>query len=346
MISENRNFDWPFIGNRQITNYLEKCMKNKHIPSGLVFNGPENLGKTTVAIRFAKILLCQSQDNKLPCGECPACLSFKRGEQDSQESNFSYSDFYLVKKDKDQQKLGIEKIRDLIHALNMSSFLGSYKIGIVKHADLMSLEAANALLKTLEEPKSKVIIILITDHLDRLPATIKSRLQIMQFKGVRADTIYDYLLKEKGASRSQAKEISRISIGRPALAVKLLEQKELLNEMRLQAMTFLNFKTQNINERLKAVNELIDQKISGQIAKRQGTRIIEIWQAVIRDLILFKTSHINLMQFSDESDLNQASFNFQGLSSWYQLLQNSKLQLRNNVNHKNVLENIAIQLGR
>lgn len=346
MEKHNTKFSWPLIGNRPITEYLEKCVLKGRLPGAFIFNGPENLGKTTFAIRLAKIILCrQSLKGPLPCGECPACLSFRRGEEDAQNGTFSYSDFYLVKKDRDKQNLGIEQIRGLIRSVNMSSFLGSYKIGIVKNADQMSLEAANALLKTLEEPKDKVVLILATDQLERLPLTIKSRAQVLNFKPVKSGEIYDYLVKDRKAGRSQARDIANIAAGRPALAVRLLEEPDLLKAMQDQAAAFLDFSRQGINERLASLEALIEDKESGPAAKRKSTRVIEVWQAVVRDMLLYKNNHINLTQFAGEEKLRKAEYSDRQIIYWYELLENAKRQLAGNVNHKYVLENIAIMAG-
>lgn len=343
MKEQSSRYNWPLVGNQQIVNYLEKCLDKGRIPSGLVFNGPENLGKTTAAIRFAKILLCQGAGQARPCGSCPACLSFKKGEASTQDEGFSHSDFYLVKKDKDKQNLAVEQIRDLIRSVSLSSFLGSYKIGIVKHADTMSLEAANALLKTLEEPRDKVVLILITGQLDKLPLTIKSRCQVLNFRPVDSDTIYDYLLKEKQARRSQAKEIASISIGRPALAVKLLEDPELLGNMKAQAEAFLKFGSLSVNSRLKYLNELLPAKDVGQAARTQAMRILEVWQAVVRDCLLYETGHINLLQFGDPDRLRAMGVSKQKTARWYRLLKDAQSRLADNVNYRSVLENVAMQ---
>ena len=207
-----------------------------------------------------------------------------------------HSDFYLIKKDKEKKNISVNEIRDFINALSMSSFLNSYKIGIVKHAEDLSIEAANALLKTLEEPRAKVVIILITSNLEAMPDTIISRSQILRFNSVSASIIYDYLIKEHKASRSAAKNFSRLCLGRPALAIKFLENKDFYEIYLKRINSFINIMKYDINTRFKVIDELLNKKIAGQEAVRICQRIIEIWQGLARDLLLLKVDNENLIQ--------------------------------------------------
>jgi DNA polymerase-3 subunit delta' len=101
--------------------------------------------------------------------------------------------------------------------------LNSYKIGIIKKADKLTAEAQSALLKTLEEPRDKVIVILLASSEDNLLPTILSRGQKLYFQAVNAETIYDYLIAEYGTKRTLAKDLANLSLGRPLRAVKFLE---------------------------------------------------------------------------------------------------------------------------
>ena len=152
-------FNWPLVGNDHIVEYLAKSIANNNIGGSYIFTGPDNLGKTTVAKYFANALVCLNKEQGegiLPCGQCSAC---------EQVNKQIHGDVHLIKKEKDKKNISIEQVREFIRVLGMASFLNSYKIGIIKHAESLSLEASNALLKTLEEPKVKVIIILVSSSI-------------------------------------------------------------------------------------------------------------------------------------------------------------------------------------
>ena len=359
MSKQNSKLNWPLVGNAHITEFIEKLILKDEVSGTYIFSGPDNLGKTTTAIYFAQILLCQNKQNGkvLPCGECSICRHFSEqrnqessvasGETGQDEMLYAHGDFHLIKKEKDKKNIGIEQIRDFIRTLNLSSFLDSYKIGIIKHADSLSNEASNALLKTLEEPKEKVIIILISADIGQIHSTIVSRSKVLNFHPVPTEEIYDYLLKDLKKSRSEAKSYSRLALGRPALAVKFLEDREFNQKYQEKMNIFINFFSQDINSRLLAVDQLFDKKVAGQELVKKTKRTLEVWQGIIRDFLLIECGQDNLMQHVIVEDkIKQAGRGIAAsrLLNCSTLIQRSKIMLEANVNPKLVLDNIAINL--
>ncbi len=367
--SEN-NKNWPLVGNGHIIDFLSKSIKNDNLAGTYIFCGPDNLGKTTVANFFAQTLLCQN--NKIPhapfnkggnvevlCGECISCKRFSVKKENKEvaeevELGEAHGDLHLVKKEKDKKNISIEQIREFIRKLNMSSFLNSYKIGIIKHAHSLSQEAANALLKTLEEPKDKVLIILVTSDIDLIPQTIVSRGQILKFNPVSSDIIYDYLINKHKASRSAAKNFSKMSLGRPALAVKFLQDKEFYSTYTDRINTFLNFFNQDINERFKSVESLLGEKKSGHALKssnqetvKLASRTIEAWLSLTRDMILLEFNQKEKIQHEiTEKELINArtKLNLGKLLNLTDALRQADKYLKANVNSRLVLESIAINI--
>ena len=354
MPKANFSYTWPLVGNAQITEYLCRLLNQNKVAGTFIFNGPDNLGKTTVARYFAQSLLCDQRakgKGKLPCGECSSCRHFNLSGQDQKQeamaadSDNIHGDFHIVKKAKDKKNISIEQIREFIKALSMSSFLSLYKIGIIKHADNLSLAAANALLKTLEEPKENVVIILITKDLDSLPPTIKSRSQILNFHPVSADIIYDYLVDKRQATRSAAKNFSRLCLGRPALAVKFLEDKDFLNNYKSQIDLFLEFLNQDINERFIGIKNFISQADNNQETMMIAKRALEVWQGLVRDLILLKYEFGDLIQHHVKEEALRSyknKFSLAGLIAIYRALRQAEENLRANVSPQVVMENVAL----
>jgi len=331
-------FNWPLVGNLHIIDFLNKSIDHGKIAGSYIFTGPDNLGKTTVANYFARSLVCENKGISLPCNACPACLQAKKG---------IHGDITLIKKDKDKKNISVEQIRDFIRTLGLSSFLNSYKIGIIKHAETLSLEAYNALLKTLEEPKFKVVIMLVTKDLEALPLTIISRSQLLRFYPVKSDIIFDYLIKRHRASRSAAKNFSRLCLGRPALAVKFLENSNFLDNYNEWVRVFLDFFTSDVNQRLAQVEQLIGREAKGQESVKLANRFLEIWQGLTRDLMLIEFGQADLVQHQlYEKELNQlqGKFNLIKLLTMTGLLRQAKKYLQANVTPKLVLENIAINV--
>jgi len=331
---------WPSLANEQIIKYLEKSILENNPEGSYVFSGPDNIGKSTVAKSFAQILLCKNK-GFLPCGVCESCRRFTIKDN---EEYFSHGDFTFVTRAKDKKNISIEQIRDFIRVLNMSSFAGGYKIGVVKHAELLSTEAANALLKTLEEPKEKTIIILISSEAELLPTTILSRCKILYFKPVMTEKIYDYLVKERNVSREKARNLSRLSLGRPALAIKFLEDEEFYDFYNNNVEDFLHICGSGINERLMLVEELTGKE-KGQAGTRIAHRVIEIWQGVCRDwllLLLGQNNYVQHIYLADEIKHQGIEYTEAEIVRLSKLLSRAHLYLKANVSPRLVLENIVL----
>lgn len=354
-MENGKKFDWPHLGNKHVKEFLEKSITSGEIISNTyIFNGPDNLGKTTTAYYFAKSLLCEKNSLKNffgPCEACPACRKIKTGREKGQEglshAVFQHSDFYYIKPEADKKNISIEQVRGFINSLSMTSFLGSYKVGIIKHADLLSQEAANALLKTLEEPKKGVVIILITEDFNRMPNTIVSRSQVMEFRPVATEEIYDFLIKDLKASRSQAKNFSRLSLGRPALAVKFLQNKEFYESYSAKAKVFLDFFRQDINQRFISLSALLGSSQKGPEGARQAIRVLQVWQGVLRDFMLVNLNLGNLVQHEikfDDLDTLKAKVPLEKAAQFYRVLEEAETDLASNVNPSLVLENVAVRI--
>jgi len=336
MKTEAVKLNWPLIGNSHIFEFLAKSLANQNVSGSYIFTGPAGLGKATAANFFAKSLVCEAGGRSaLPCGECPAC---------SQAARNIHSDIYLIEKQPDKKNISIEQVRDFIRSLGLSSFLNSYKIGIIKGAETLSEGAVNALLKTLEEPKAKVVIILTVTNFEVLPKTIISRSQILRFQPVKSGVIYDDLIKNHGAQRSQAKNFSRLSAGRPALALKFLEDKEYYESYRTEVQSFIKLLSSDLNERFKAVEDVLSKNARGQEAVKSAGKIIDVWQNLARDLMLLDLNLADLIQhevFAEELAAVKNKLNLKSLLSLISVLKQAKAYLANNVNPKLTLENVA-----
>jgi len=331
------NSNWPLIGNGHIFEFLAKSLAKKNISGSYIFTGPADLGKAAAANFFARSLVCEDVDSsRKPCGRCSACLEAAKN---------IHSDIYIIAKPEDKKNISIEQIRDFIRNLNMSSFLNSYKVGIIKGAENLSEGAINALLKTLEEPKIKVVIILTITDLEALPKTILSRSQILNFLPVKSDDIYDDLIKNHQASRSQAKNFSRLSAGRPALALKFIEDKEYYENYKICVKSFAGLLDANVNERFSAIENILGQEARGQEAVNRAAGVIDVWQNLTRDLMLMELNLADLIQheafIKDLAELKN-KLNLKALLNLINILKESRKYLAANVNPRLALENVAI----
>ncbi len=332
------NNNWPLVGNQHIVDFLKKSIVNDKVSNAYIFLGPGGIGKTTIARYFASTLLCKnvSSNSTEPCLSCSSCLNMK-------SLSSVHGDFHILKKAEGKKNIGVEQVRDFIKMLSMSSFTNSYKIGIVKGSNYLSVSASNALLKTLEEPKEKVVIILIANQIDSIPETIHSRSQILNFYPVGASVIYDHLLNEHKTGRDNALNFSRLSVGRPALALKFLENKDFYSRYFEKVEVFLSFFDGDINERLKTLEKSGFEKNS----QDESLNLLEIWQSVMRDLMLLKIERSNDIQHYVIKDkllklVDILNYNF--ILKMFKLVEDCKKYLSANVSSKTVLNNVAINI--
>ena len=148
------------------------------LPHGLLITGQAGLGKRLLAGAFAQLLLCRAPVQGRACGSCAGCAQFLAG---------THPDFNRVELEEREGKAGeegalksaisVEQIRELIARLQLSSQYRGRKVALIEPAELMSPAAANSLLKTLEEPPADTVVLLVSAHPGRLPATVRSRCQ-------------------------------------------------------------------------------------------------------------------------------------------------------------------------
>lgn len=344
-------YKWPLIGNKKNIDFLSRSLANNKLSSSYIFSGPDNMGKTKLAEHLAKIILCEKKSDTFgekPCGSCSSCRKFDSQEKKKTEENFAHNDFYVIKREKDKKNISIEQIRELIHSLGMSSFSNSYKVGIIKHADKLNEQASNALLKLLEEPRKNVLIVLISSNIEKMLPTITSRCQVLDFGPVKTDEINKFLLDNCNVTRSAAKNYSRISLGRPALALKFIEDKDFYNNYINRLELFLDIiESSDINEKFSLAASMIDKKLSGLEASVVLKRLLETLQGIYRDMYLISYGLNNLVQ-NEIVDMRlkkvQVKNSIVKITKLLDEIEKSNEYIGANLSSKLILENITLSL--
>ena len=172
------------IGNNKIKDYLINSASNNQMLHSYMFSGREGIGKKLFAKIFAKMILCLSEDK--PCNTCKSCISFE-GE--------NHPDFMQINAD-DGKSIKIEQIRLMQEKVVEKPIISNKKVYIINDAELLTKEAQNCLLKTLEEPPEYVIIILIVSNESKILNTVKSRCVKIEFEKIPDEEINNYLEKQ------------------------------------------------------------------------------------------------------------------------------------------------------
>ncbi|MBL7156143.1 MAG: DNA polymerase III subunit [Candidatus Pacebacteria bacterium] len=265
------------IGHKKQIEFLKNSILSSRLSHAYLFSGPSKIGKKTIAIEFAKLINCKNpKTEKEICNLCISCKSFL---------NNTHPDFDIIALNDEKKEIQISQIRDLVQKLSMKSFFGCYKIIIIDQAHLMNTQSQNCLLKTLEEPKGKTVLILITEHSEALLKTIYSRVQEIKFFPFSKKQIKDFLLKQN-ISEQEIKRIAGLCLGRPGKALELLNTVE--------------NKKDNAQEILKVLNADLENrfKYAESWSKIDSVKILNDYLRYLREILLLKAgaqTNINII---------------------------------------------------
>ena len=219
-----------FIGNRHAVNILKRAIEQDRLPHTMIFAGPSGVGKCTLAILTAQALNCLTPQNGNACGQCNSCRRITayvesrhkecaKGEGAAcgvcpvcQQRNRRHPDIRLIEPEK-KTTISIDQVRDVIAETAFQPLEALYRVVIFDPADQMRVEAQNSLLKTLEEPPSRTVIILIATNPYLLIETIRSRARILPFGEIPQGQIARYLEQNEGKSAPDALLAAAISGG-------------------------------------------------------------------------------------------------------------------------------------
>ena len=199
-----------FAGNERIVDYFKKAIGQKNLAHAYLFSGPEGVGKSTLALTISKALLCPNRTEDGPCEKCTTCQKFESG---------NHPDFHHFIPEGLYFK--IDEVRRIIHEVSLMPVESAWKVFVLERADYMRDEAANALLKVLEEPPGQAIFFLITEVAEVLLPTVKSRCQTFAFQPLAPEDVTKLLVDRMEYAEDEAAGLARFSHGSPGRALSL-----------------------------------------------------------------------------------------------------------------------------
>jgi DNA polymerase-3 subunit delta' len=223
------------LGQHSAIEAITQAYRHDRLSHGLIFAGPAGVGKATTARALAGLFLCEKPRQLAACGQCASCRVFDAGNHP--DYHVIYRQLARLESEKVVAKtLNADVIRDfLIAKAANKSVIGIGKIFVIEEADLMNAAAQNTLLKTLEEPAERTLIILLTDQSDALLPTIRSRCQLIRFAALDETLVRDQLQKH-GIKRDQAAIAARFADGSLGLAMRWIEDDVISHAQQLTKM--------------------------------------------------------------------------------------------------------------
>ncbi len=336
---------WSIIGQTGPLEALNKALLTQNPAHAYVFSGPEQVGKRTAALEFAAALNCES-DSK-PCRECRPCrdtLASRHTDVELVEPG-SICDDSEHRDHADSRDLRICQIRRLERILTLSPYSGRRRVAIVDAADTLRTEAANAFLKTLEEPPANTVIILLVEREEYLPETVLSRCQRLTFRRVERRTIQEALIF-RGAAAENADQIAAVAEGRLGWALRVLDDPSLVAERSVVLETVQRLAHGGRPERFNWAKEA-DSRAPD--IRDRFLRELDLWQLWWRDILTIATGGLQgIINLDHESELREEGklYSPAEVVAFLRALRQTREHLRANVDPQLALENLMLDLPR
>ncbi|MCI0787960.1 MAG: DNA polymerase III subunit delta' [Chloroflexi bacterium] len=337
---------WTIFGQDHLLKRLEPTLQQRRQSHAYLLSGPPHVGKMAMAINLSQAVNCLEGPGA-PCGTCTQCTRIAAG---------LHADISILIPGQGEEGrspktvIGIDAIKELIHRVSLNPYEGSSSVVIIDGAESMSDDAANALLKTLEEPPPQVMFLLLTANEGAVLPTIRSRCQSMVLVPLSRDAMVQRLVSGHQTTPEQAEHLFRLSRGCLGWAMGALDDAQVLEQRQADLERMQETLDAGLETRFTYANEIATLFGSDRDAAKD---LLALWLRWWRDLLLIKEGAEEFLHNADYSDSlrNQAS----GLSTaeivqFINRLMQTLSNLDSNVNPRLAMEvmmlNLPIEAGQ
>ena len=307
------------VGHKNIIKYIESAVQADAVSHAYILNGERGSGKKLLANLFAMSLQCQDRDeNGEACGKCQSCKQALHGNQ---------PDIIRVSHEK-PTTISVDDIRPQVNNdIVIKPYSSKYKIYIIPEADLMSVQAQNALLKTIEEPPEYAVIMLLTENAEVLLPTIRSRCVMMKLRNIKDQLVKKYLMEQMEIPDYKADVCVAFAQGNMGKAI-MLANSDYFNEIKEEVVHLLR----NIDE--MDVPELMDAVKKCMTYKLEINDYLDMMAIWYRDVLIYKaTKNVDRVVFSDQLRYIKArasKSSYEGIEKILEALETAKARMRAN----------------
>ena len=264
------NNNWNLTGHEWAVDMLKKHVIHGTTRHAYLFSGPPGLGRRTLALRFAQAVNCQTPVSAgIPCGTCRDCKQIEA---------MQHADLSIVQADSEGGTLKVDQIREVRKSITYKPYQSKYRVALFLRFQEANDNAANALLKTLEEAPSYAVLILTADNPEQLLPTILSRCEVLRLRPLKIEDVKKDL-ESRGVESGRAKLIAHISGGRPGYARRLVRDDLLLEKREERLNDLLTLLPASRVEKFKYADQLSKDKDSMR-------QTILFWLSYWRDVLL------------------------------------------------------------
>ncbi|NLN70397.1 MAG: DNA polymerase III subunit delta' [Chloroflexi bacterium] len=266
---------WQIHAQDWAVNLLREHVSGAKLRHAYLFTGPEGVGRRSLALRFAQAINCTNPPER--GAYCDACRDCRR------LATLTHPDLSLLQPEEGHKDIRIDQVRSLQQTLALSPYTGAYRIALLIDFQRATTQAANALLKTLEEPPNRVILLLTAIAPEGLLPTIVSRCEVIRMRPASIDATRDYLHADRGLDAEQALLLAHISGGRIGTAMRLAEDPSALANRRTQFELLLALLPAQRYQRFKHIDGLL-RKLDKP--RQKISEVLSTWLSFWRDVFL------------------------------------------------------------
>jgi DNA polymerase-3 subunit delta' len=325
---------WQAVGQPKAITLLERSIETGQLSHAYLFVGPPHVGKLTLALNLAQAVNCGAA--AAPCGECASCRRI---------AAHKHADVQIIGLiSEEKREISIEQIREMQTAASLPPYEGRNKVFIFDKAELLSHEAANCLLKTLEEPLPQVLFILLTARENALLPTIVSRCQRVELRPLPVSVIREALIEDHGVAVDRAELLARLSGGCLGWALLAIQDEKILEERSRRLSTLVALSYASLKQRFAYASELAAQFSK---SREEVEETLTLWLGWWHDLLLIKGGDgKSITNLDQQSALFQQArdFSTRQVMDFIHHLQTVNEQFEQNANPRLALEVLMLSM--
>jgi DNA polymerase-3 subunit delta' len=323
---------WDVIGHERAVESLRRAISSDRLPHALLFTGPAGVGKTRLALEVAKVLNCVGDDP--PCQVCIHCRQIESGV---------HPDVSLIERVDGKESIAIQQVRELRETASLRPFQGRTRIYIIAGAEALTLQAADALLKTLEEPQPQVRILLTATDGERLPPTVVSRCRMISLHPVETPLI-SRALQERSQDGAEANRLARLAQGSVGWALRAAKQPKLATEREAMVERLCSVMDLELEQRLQLAETLGGDRKDRSTVRRN----LELLLLLGRDLLLISQGCPAQLVTDEQRDVlaRQATrYSVWQIANYFRRLRRAMERIDQNVDPRLALEALLLSLA-
>ena len=348
------------IDQDHIVTHLQNALRSDKLSHAYIISGDAHSGKRMIADIFAETILCENRQEGgpliEPCGECSSC---------NRAESMSHPDIRIIERDK-KASLGVDVIREKVCDDVYIKPYSDHKVYIIPEGELMTVQAQNALLKTLEEPPAYTVIIILTTNVDAFLPTIVSRCIVLPIKPVRDDLIETYLVQKRGIADYRARLAVPFARGNIGRAILLSENEDFEKQKNLALDLVARLDSISVGDIQKRLNDILipsaddtsdEESEEGQAKKKSSSKrpeaariedFLDVLTYLVRDMLVYKASGSpdNLIFADKLSYISSVTekCSYKSLNDMLGAIDEAGSRIRSNVNTMLTLEMLMLKI--